>query len=706
MNRFRRLVSLAIAFTAISWNAHAYQTRQEISHGDFESGRSSWITTNYSGGASTSSGIMSNSARAYLGNWYGYVGDQSASTFSASGGLLQYMSFTNTTTNLDVSFYLNISSADTTGTDHDYMNVFLEQLDQAGNLIKMDLIATFSNLDKVSGTGSAYYALKRYHIPINSPATKTQQLLFLTQTDGSLYTVFRIDNVSVISYFPDPIINYTVHSSVESGSGTISPIGNTTVVGGGSVSFTASPSSDWAVDKWKMNGSTIQTGQNSFTLDNVAANTDISVSFVRTLHQLNVNVVSGSGSGSYTLNPSGGWYTNGTPVTLTAIPSSGYQFSEWNGSTYSRENQITYNMSAVGSLGLGTLGMSGPKALGDPTISLRFVLNYRPPNVGIKPTSGSTPMFTVDTSQDWLTVVETTWDLNNGVWTPVSVHQGNLPVDFTFPQGQNSGFIRSSIWPLVLAPGFMKFPIHDSESPHTWLSAKVTAIMDHSPMDRLAGHKEDINDRQITTYLGNSVYAGETDQGDGTHMAYIKTNELTRQLEFNYQKTLDSNNKYYLYYDNHQGYDYGGFSTNTDVYPVYEGETVTEDDDFVKTSNLAGKPSYYMNNYHAVIIRHKMNGAFMGYCSVYLHLSDISSSFVDKTPIEGWGPKKGTINMNTPIGKVGSYDKIAGMTDNKSNIHLHFEVWMLHPNGIWKLYDPYGAQATNGDVTYPPLWTN
>jgi len=698
MNRFRGLVSLAIAFTAISWNAHAYQTRQEISGGDFESGRNSWVLSNEVGFASTSSGIMSNSAKAYGGSWYGYVGDYTTNTFHACGGMFQNMSFTNTTTNLDISFYLNISSADSSGVDHDDMYVFLEHLDQNGTITNIDTIASFSNLDKDSGTGSAYYNYKRYRFPISSPG-KTQRLLFWTVTDSSRYTVFRIDNVSVISYFPDPIINYTVHSFVESGSGTISPIGDTTVAGGGSVSFTASPSSDWTVDKWKMNGSTIQTGGNSFSLDNVVANTDISVSFARTLHQLNVNVV--SGSGSYTLNPSGGWYTNGTPVTLTAIPSSGYQFSEWKNDTmYSRESQITYNMSAVGSL-----GMSGPKTLGDPLINLYFAQNYQPPNVGIR-SSGSIPTFTVNPVQDWLTVVETTWDLINGIWTPVSVQQGTQPTDYTFPQGQSNGFIRSSVWPLVTAPGFMKFPIHESESPHTWLSANVTAIMDHSPMARLAGRKEKTNDFQITTYLGDSFRANIEDT-DGTHMAYISTNELTRPLEFNYQKILDSNNKFYLNYDNHQGYDYGGFSTNTDVYPACNGNTVTENDDFVRISNLSGIINYYMTNYHAVIIHHKNNdGTDMGFCTAYLHLSDISTNLVDKAPASGWAPRNSVVNVNTPIGKVGSYDKIAGITDNKSNIHLHFEVWMLHSDGIWRLYDPYGAQTINTNIIYNPLWTN
>jgi hypothetical protein len=42
-------------------------------------------------------------------------------------------------------------------------------------------------------------------------------------------------------------------------------------------------------------------------------------------------IVGNDGNGSVTLDPAGGTYTNGTVVTLTPVPNSGYKFDNWSG---------------------------------------------------------------------------------------------------------------------------------------------------------------------------------------------------------------------------------------------------------------------------------------------------------------------------------------------------------------------------------------
>jgi len=54
------------------------------------------------------------------------------------------------------------------------------------------------------------------------------------------------------------------------------------------------------------------------------------VSAPTVMYSLNLTI-NPVGSGSVSLSPSGGIYSNGTMVTLTASPSSGYQFSSWSG---------------------------------------------------------------------------------------------------------------------------------------------------------------------------------------------------------------------------------------------------------------------------------------------------------------------------------------------------------------------------------------
>ena len=58
-------------------------------------------------------------------------------------------------------------------------------------------------------------------------------------------------------------------------------------------------------------------------------------------YTLTVNI---TGQGSVSLNPAGGTYDEGTNVTLTAIPSSGLEFSCWTGDATGSTNPLTINM--------------------------------------------------------------------------------------------------------------------------------------------------------------------------------------------------------------------------------------------------------------------------------------------------------------------------------------------------------------------------
>ncbi len=62
-------------------------------------------------------------------------------------------------------------------------------------------------------------------------------------------------------------------------------------------------------------------------------------------YKLTVNV-SPQGAGSVSLNPSGGSYTAGTQVTLTATANAGYQFSNWSGDATVNTNPITIIMNS------------------------------------------------------------------------------------------------------------------------------------------------------------------------------------------------------------------------------------------------------------------------------------------------------------------------------------------------------------------------
>jgi len=112
-----------------------------------------------------------------------------------------------------------------------------------------------------------------------------------------------------------------------------------TVVGAGSVAknpnqatytygtvvfLTATPSVGWSFEGWSgdLSGSA-----NPETIT-ITDNKTVTATFTQDQYTLNIDIV---GSGSVSKNPDQGTYTYGTPVELTAVPTSGWSFMGWSG---------------------------------------------------------------------------------------------------------------------------------------------------------------------------------------------------------------------------------------------------------------------------------------------------------------------------------------------------------------------------------------
>lgn len=124
------------------------------------------------------------------------------------------------------------------------------------------------------------------------------------------------------------------------------------VVGSGSVGFdppggvydvdtevtvTATPASGYQFDGWSGDLSGL-TNPATIIVDD---NKTVTANFSLVQYTLDVSTV---GPGSVTLNPPGGAYSSGTIVTLTANPSSGFQFSGWSGALSGLTNPATITM--------------------------------------------------------------------------------------------------------------------------------------------------------------------------------------------------------------------------------------------------------------------------------------------------------------------------------------------------------------------------
>ena len=105
------------------------------------------------------------------------------------------------------------------------------------------------------------------------------------------------------------------------------------------MTLTATADSGYRVKAWSGtddDGSTALT--NTVTMD---ADKTVTVEFElipSVQYDLTVNT---AGSGSVTLDPAGGTYDEGTPVELTAVPSSGWQFAGWTGDVDDPDAAVT-----------------------------------------------------------------------------------------------------------------------------------------------------------------------------------------------------------------------------------------------------------------------------------------------------------------------------------------------------------------------------
>jgi uncharacterized repeat protein (TIGR02543 family) len=126
---------------------------------------------------------------------------------------------------------------------------------------------------------------------------------------------------------PGPTHTYTLGVSVSpSGAGSISPSGGK-YESGVQVTVTASPASGYTFDYWSGSASGT-TSTITITMDSDKSLTANFETIPTVSHDLTIGVI-----GQGTINPSIGThkYGNGTQVTITASPASGWKFDHWSG---------------------------------------------------------------------------------------------------------------------------------------------------------------------------------------------------------------------------------------------------------------------------------------------------------------------------------------------------------------------------------------
>jgi Zn-dependent metalloprotease len=144
-------------------------------NGGFESSVSPWV--------SSGTGALYTNAGSYPHGGTGYIYFGTAT--SVSGQSYQQVAIP-TTASGTLSFWLNVTSAETTTTTQ-YDKLFVEVRDTAGNLLATS--ATYSNLNK--GTAGVY---SQKSLNLSAYKGQTVRVQFRTTNDSSLITTFRVDD--------------------------------------------------------------------------------------------------------------------------------------------------------------------------------------------------------------------------------------------------------------------------------------------------------------------------------------------------------------------------------------------------------------------------------------------------------------------------------------------------------------------------------
>jgi len=153
-------------------------------------------------------------------------------------------------------------------------------------------------------------------------------------------TITMSRDKSVTAHFTENGPEYYTLTVNTQGCGDVTPSGGT-YEEGATVTLTADPCTDWKFDHWS-GDATGATNPKTITMN---SDKSVTAHFTENGPEYYTLTVNTQGSGTVSLSPSGGTYESGTVVTLTAIPDSGWSFSEWSGDKSGSTNPTTITMS-------------------------------------------------------------------------------------------------------------------------------------------------------------------------------------------------------------------------------------------------------------------------------------------------------------------------------------------------------------------------
>lgn len=203
----RHIFFTLFTFLLMLTTAQLFAADQELitSDSSFEDTASSWSPYAVGTGAGTSADILGSPdyVNYHTGTHYAYLGDKTPSSTHARG-VLRYMNITlpSGTTTVTLSFWLNVTSAQTTRRYDQASNSYFDTMDAELRLVSSpDTILVqfgdWSNMNRDPNDIRNNYLQQQSTRDVTAYAGQAVFLMFYAQTDDSQYTTFRIDDVSL-----------------------------------------------------------------------------------------------------------------------------------------------------------------------------------------------------------------------------------------------------------------------------------------------------------------------------------------------------------------------------------------------------------------------------------------------------------------------------------------------------------------------------
>jgi len=172
------------------WFASCLPCVAQVQNGSFEATSNFWFITGHFP-------VFGNASRANGGTYYAYTGTSADLQTPQQGTLYQNIIIPSGLSSATLEFYLWVASDEDTSGNWDVLQ--LQILNDTGTVIHQAEAGYYSNRDKAGPLNSTTKAYVKRSVPLTSYIGQTIRIQFKSTVDSSINTIFRIDDVALVT---------------------------------------------------------------------------------------------------------------------------------------------------------------------------------------------------------------------------------------------------------------------------------------------------------------------------------------------------------------------------------------------------------------------------------------------------------------------------------------------------------------------------